>query len=449
VTTWERTERFLGADVWTLDPARLRPAARMGLRTLRLLLAVGDELRRGDLQLRATALVYTTLLSLVPFLAVAFSVLKAFDVHQHLLPVLTTAFQGLGPAAAERAETLVALVDRLEVGALGMAGVAGLFYTAISLIAKIEEALNHVWHVRRARSYGRRFADYLSVVLVGPVLVLTALAIIASARSNRAVTWLAGTPVGALVDGVSGHVLPILILAVAFAFLYRFLPYTRVRLAPAAIGGVTAAVLWTLAGVAFTTFVAASPKYAAIYSGFAILILFLVWLDLAWLITLVGNQIAYFVQHPPAHPTRAGRAGLTGLARERLALGVVAEVTRRHLEGERPAPPAELARRLGAPAGPISGLVDVLALAGILVRTTDPDGVTLARSADTVLVADVLEVIRDGRGAGPALGDPERGRNGLAAVLACRDQGARQALAGLTARQLAERPSRRLDDPTP
>ena len=352
MTTWERTERFLGTGVWAVDPARLRPAARLGLRTLRLALAVADELRRDELRLRATGLVYTTLLSLVPLLAVTFSVLKAFDFHQRLLPVLTVAFQGLGPAGAERAQALVALVDGLEVGALGTAGVAGLFYTVISLIGKVEEALNHVWHVRRSRSFGRQFADYLSVVLVGPVLVLTALAIIASVRSHRAVAWLARGPLGALVEGYAGHLLPFLILSVAFSFLYRFLPYTRVRLVPAAIGGAAAAVLWVLAGVGFTTFVVASPNYAAIYSGFAIVILFLVWLDLAWLITLVGAQIAYFLQHPPAHPTRAGRGSLTPLARERLALALLAEVTRRHLAGCPPPAAGPLAAQLRCRSAP-------------------------------------------------------------------------------------------------
>jgi membrane protein len=436
VTGRQRVEGYLRAGVWAVDPTGLRPAARLGVRALRLVLAVADELGRGELGLRATGLVYTTLLSLVPLLAVAFSVLKAFNFHQQLLPALTSAFQALGPAGGERAQVLVDMVDRVEVGALGAAGVAGLFYTVISLLGRVEEALNHVWHVRRARSFGRRFADYLSVVLVGPVLVLTALAIIASVRSTRVVAWLAARPLGALVGGYAGHLLPLLILGVAFTFLYRFLPYTRVRLVPAVVGGVTAAILWALAGVAFTTFVVASPNYAAIYSGFAIVILFLLWLDLAWLITLVGAQIAYFIQHPPAHPTRAGRAGLTPLARERLALALLAEVTRRHLGGQPPATAAELAARFGAPVGTVGALVDALVPGGVLVRTADPDGVTLGRSPDTVLVADILDVLRDGRGPGPGI--PGDAAAGVEAALARRDQGARQALAGLTARRLAE-----------
>jgi membrane protein len=434
---WQRAARFLQADLWTLDAARLDPPARLGVRALRLVLAVADELGRGELQLRAAGLVYSTLLSLVPFLAVAFSVLKAFGAHQQLGPALAAAFQPLGVGGAEVARQVIAFVDNVKVGVLGAVGVAGLFYTVVTLVGKVEDALNRIWHVRHARGLGRKLTDYLSLVLVGPVLVFTALALIAAVRSHRVVLWLVAVgPLGGLLTAVAGRVLPLLFLGAAFTFLYRFLPYTRVPLGAAFAGGVTAAVLWQLAGVAFTTFVAGSPERTAIYSGFAILLLFLVWLDVAWLVVLLGAQVAHFVQHPPGHPTHAGRARLLGAARERLALDLLAEVTRRHLAGRPPPGPAELARRWAVPAPALHAVVDALAPAGVLVRAVDPDRVTLGRAPETVLLAEVLDLVREGgHPAGPAAGDDPAGR-----VLALRDGGARAALAGLTARDLVRPP---------
>src|SRR5262249_18298611 len=236
------------------------------------------------LNLRAMGLTYTTLLSFVPFLAVAFSVLKAFGVQNEVEPVLTRMLDPLGPEGSALTQQVVAFVNNQQVGVLGAVGVAGLFYTVLSLIGKIEEALNHIWRVRRSRSLGRQFSDYLSVILVGPVLVFTALALMASAQSYWLVHWFLGfEPLGWVVPPLLTRLTPLLLLCAAFTFLYQFVPYTRVRLRSAMFGGIVAGLLWQGAGIGFTKFVASSSTYAAIYSSFAILVLFLIWLQVGWL----------------------------------------------------------------------------------------------------------------------------------------------------------------------
>jgi len=142
-------------DLWRADMSRLRPLTRLQVRFLRLAVVAGEEFRQGVLSLRAMGLVYATLLSLVPFLAVMFSLLKAFGAHQQIEPFLAQALAPLGPQGGEISRRVVEFVNNLQVGVLGTVGVGGLFLTAISLIGKIEDALNHIWRVRRARSLGR------------------------------------------------------------------------------------------------------------------------------------------------------------------------------------------------------------------------------------------------------------------------------------------------------
>jgi membrane protein len=145
---------------------------------------VANARYRGDvLNLQAMGLTYSTLLSLVPFLAVMFSVLKAFGVQNGLEPVLAQLLQPLGDAASQVTKTIINFVDNIRVGILGAAGVAMLFYTVVTLVAKVEDALNQIWRLPHSRTWGQQVPAYLSVVLLGPVMVFTALTLTASAQS--------------------------------------------------------------------------------------------------------------------------------------------------------------------------------------------------------------------------------------------------------------------------
>jgi membrane protein len=432
----ERLWQYLQRGLWRERLAGRGPAGRAAIRLLRLAVGTAREFQDGDLALRAMSLVYTTLLSLVPFLAVAVSVLKAFGAHRALEPVLIRALAPLGEQGEAIGRQVIGFVDHLEVGVLGVVGVVGLLYTAVSLVGKIEEALNHVWRVRHPRPLVRRFSDYLSAILVGPVLVFAALALTASAQSSWLGQWLLEMPVvGPLVNQLSGHLLPVLVLAVGFTALFRFLPNTPVPLRSAAVGGVSAAVLWQVAGAAFTAFVVQSPGRVAIYSGFAILVVFLIWLYVAWCIVLAGAAAAYCHQHPATELARALHRGRSPAARERLALGALAEVTRRHLAGRPPARIGELAGRLHAPADVLDELVDELVRRGIVIRAAEPRGLCLGRPPEQVAVADVLDAVRE---PGGEAGRPVADEDPVARLLARRAAAEREGLAGLTLRELVE-----------
>src|SRR5262245_9597290 len=281
------------------------------------------------LNLRAMSLVYTSLLSLVPFLAVTFSLLKAFGVHQQIEPVLAQTLQPLGPQGAEITQYVIQFVNNLQVGVLGAIGVAGLFVTVISLIGQLEEALNQVWHVRRSRTLGRKFSDYLSVVLVGPVLVFTAFALTASAQSHWFVQGrLQNASLGFVVTLVT-RVMPLVFLSIVFTFLYKFIPNTQVRFGSALIAGVTTGVLWQAAGVGFAAFVANSPNYTAVYSSFAVLLIFLIWLYVGWLVVLIGGEIAYLHQYASTIVAGYSRDRSSSPVRARLALPLLAAITQR------------------------------------------------------------------------------------------------------------------------
>jgi len=348
--------------VWR-EGGPLPPWRRRLRQAIRLLWLLASNEVRTPLLLRATSLAYTTLLSLVPLLAVSFSILKAFGVHEMVRPLLEDFLAPLGEQGHLLAGRIIEFVDNVHAGVLGVVGMAFLFWTAVSLINKIEDAFNAIWHVGEPRSFALRLSGYLSVLLVGPVLVFSAFGLTASLLASGWATHLRELfgPVSVWV----GALTPYLLTTLAFWFVYLLLPNTRVAWRPAFWGAFTGALVWRLSGLAFAHLVTGSGRYPTLYSSFVGLILFLLWLQLSWVIFLFGAQLAFYLQHPerirrPGHP----RPG--ALAFEALALGVLHTVLLAFRQG-RPGPTeAALETRLNADPALLDAVLERLRETGLL-----------------------------------------------------------------------------------
>ena len=368
----------------------------------RYLYALSRDLLDGQISMRAMSLVYTTLLSLVPLLALAFSLLKGVGAHNNLEPVLLEFLAPLGPQGADLARNIIAFVENIKVGVLGSVGVVLLLYTVLSMIQKIEDAFNYIWRVEMRRRLGQRIGEYLSLLLVGPVAVFAALAMTATVMSSGLVAKLAAIePMGAILY-VLGRLIPYFVIVGLFTFLYIFIPNTRVRLHAAFGGGLLAGFLWQSASLGFASFVANSPNYNVIYSGFAIVILALIWLYVGWLILLVGCQLAYYLQYPERlTPTRIAPQ-MWGRAAELLGLQIVAMVGRRFIAGEPPLTVEQLHRELPVIPDHIERVVEVLLHHGVLAESgTEGRQLLPKRDLDSLTLAQLWQVLRDGANGRP------------------------------------------------
>jgi membrane protein len=355
---------------------------------------IGD-IQEGGLDYRATSLVYTTLLSLAPLLAVSFSVLTAFGVHNQMEPVLLELVAPLGKQGAEIVERIIGFVSNIKVGVLGFVGFAMLFYTVLSLLQKIEESFNYVWRVTRLRSFQRRFSDYLSVLLVGPVLVFSALGLIASmANTEIAQTIIAREPFGTLYY-LLGLILPYLLIIGAFTFAYRFIPNTHVNFRSAVVGGIVAGLSWRAAGWLFAEFVVNTTRYAAIYSGFAILVVFMIWLYVSWLILLIGAQISYYHQHPRHIHLPHRDIKLSPQLFDRLGFLIMYLIAKHFRMGNPLWTIDTLSQRLALPDLVIENVVDTLKKKNlILAAMEEPAGLIPARDPSTIALSEILEAMR-------------------------------------------------------
>ena len=223
---------------------------------LKIAVMVWQDFFDNLVKLQAMALAFKTLLSLAPLLAVLFSILKAFGVHNRMEPAMAEALAPLGDKGREITAYLIGFVDKMSAGALGAVGLVTLFLTVLSLMHSIEEAFNRIWRVRASRTVARKFSDYLSAILVGPVLVFAAVTITATLQSSNVVRALLSSD--ALGKGILTllRLVPYLTLWGAFTFVYVFIPNTRVRIRSAVVGGLIAAILWQTVGWGFAKFVA-------------------------------------------------------------------------------------------------------------------------------------------------------------------------------------------------
>jgi membrane protein len=381
--------------VWGVPEQPVSPWKARALRALRTVLILARDLSQGQLTLRAMSLVYTTLLSIVPLLALSFSVLKAFGVSNQIQPMLLNFLEPLGEKGVEIARRIVEFIERMNVGVLGALGLALLLYTAVSLMQKIEESLNFIWHVAQPRPLAERFSRYLSVLLVGPLLVFSALGLTATLMSLETVRDLVAIDALGQAAQLFGRLMPYLLVIAAFTFVYLFIPNARVRIGPALVGGVVSGVAWQTAGWAFAAFVATSSKYAAIYSSFAILLLFMIWLYLSWLVLLFGASVAFYAQHPEYLYARGGEPRLSNRMRERLALMVMSLVVGRFLAGERAPSLPEFTRLLGVPMHALESVLAALERQDLVVQSTDdPPLYRPARDPSLISVAQLLQTVR-------------------------------------------------------
>ena len=286
---------------------------------------------------------------------------------------------------------------------LGAVGLLLLLYTAISLIQKIESAFNYTWHLNHSRSLIQRFSDYLSVLMVGPLLLFTAVAITASLGSYKFAGMLDTLPYINQFSRLLGSFVPYLLVIGAFTFIYLVVPNTRVELRSAFYGGLIAGSLWELSGALFKTFVAGSTNYSAIYSSFAIMLLFMIWLYVSWAIILIGASISFYHQNPEYLKRGTEGFSLSARMRDQLALQAMVDVGRAHdQEGQLPPTLETLAAWQQVPIQMLERVLGSLEADGLLRQTADsPPRYLPGHSIRRIRIVDILASARhaedDGR----------------------------------------------------
>jgi membrane protein len=391
--------------LWDPRVDELPLVLKLAIKSLRFIYAVLRDVVAGDITLRSMGLVYITILSIVPLIAIIFSILKGFGFHRRLEPIIDNFMLPLGEKGAELTDQIMVFVENVQGNVLAGLGLIMLFITTISMAQKVEDSFNFVWRVDRPRGLAQRLSEYLSLILIVPIVMVTAAALIGAVESNALVQRIAGVqPFGATLLLIS-KMAPYLLVVLGFTLLYWFLPNTRVKFYAAVAGGLTGGVLWATTGVVFATFVATSARTLSIYATFAIVILALIWLYLCWLILLVGALVSFYTQNPEHLRLGYRPASMSGRHAEQIALSLMTTAAKAFRDSSDQPTISEVAATLNLPGFLLSPIANRLVSAGLLARTAkdqlypqrDPGGILLKSVFDAVRTSQSTDVFTGGR----------------------------------------------------
>jgi membrane protein len=451
----ERLQSFFTEQIWGLH------ADQRGRRALLYRLSrVAYSSVRGffdnRLTVRAAALTYISVLSIVPFLAFAFAVLKGFGAYSTfvdgtLRPYLDQTFGG-NQALLGASERILHFVQRTDVSKLGTVGMLFLVYTSVSLISSVEQALNDVWGAKGTRPFLRQVTDYVTLLVTTPLLILVATTFATAAQSSDAVRFLRQTlGLGPVIDFLLRFT-SVLVVGIALFAIYTILPNVRTRVRSALVGAAVAAVLWQGALVLHVQFQMGVANYNALYSVLSALPIFLVWTYLSWVIVLVGAQVAASHQNEQVTWQRLHAQRSDPAFKEMLAVVAAAHVARDFLTGGPHRSSEQLAEMMEVPPPAMEDVLEALARAGLLARTVAGREVSYlpGRDPETIRLQDLRDALRKEAQAEIIRAEVARQMGpGLRQVLQAAEEEGRASSHNITLRELASRLGDPGEEPSP
>lgn len=394
---------FLAEDIWRIRLRKLPKTKSFLIRNLRIILVAVRGFIEDKCQLRASALTFYTLLSIVPVVAMAFGIAKGFGFENMLEEKIR---EGTAAQAEVVQQVIVFarnLLDNTKGGLIAGIGIGVLFWSVIKVLGNIEVSFNHIWGVRKGRSLGRKFSDYIAIMLFCPLLLIMASSLtvfistqVRSMAENTAILSTVGPVIVFLV-----RCLPYALIWVLFTSIYIIMPNTRIRFTSGLLGGIVAGTIYLIVQWGYINFQVGIARYNAIYGSFAALPLFLIWLQISWLIVLFGAEISFAHQNVGTYEFEPDTARVSTRFKRLVALLITKHIVKRFEAGKSPPTASEMAREMDIPIRLLRQVLFELAESGVLVEIRPENGnaeeYQPARNIDLITVKYVIDAL-DQRG---------------------------------------------------
>ncbi len=387
----ERLNVFINRDIWELPAETLPRCKAFIVANLRILLLVLRGFKDDKCYIKASALTFYTLLSIVPVVAMFFGIARGFGVEKLLERNLREVLSGQEEVATRIIEFSNSLLQNTRSGVIVGVGILVLFWTVVKLFGNIEHSFNDIWGIQQGRSLGRKLTDYLSMVLVCPIILVfsTSMSVLLNSTVFTRINHMPLIGQFPFLKLVTFSMIWLL-----FTMLYMFLPNTRVRLKAGFSAGVIAGSMFLVTQWAYLTFQFFTAKYNAIYGSFAALPLFLFWLQLSWVIVLIGAEISYAVQNVSNYDIQVDQPVVSFGIKKLIALLITKLCVDAFQQGKAPYTAEMIAEKVGVPVRIVREIIFELVQTGVLAKLDMDDPKEFAfqpvRNVDKLTVQYVI-----------------------------------------------------------
>jgi membrane protein len=390
---------FIKVEIWRIRLKDLSRKKSFLIKQLRVILLALRGFDEDKCQLRASALTFYSLLSIVPVLAMGFGISKGFGFDKLLEEQLLGSFVGQEAIIQQVIGFARSLLDNTRGGVVAGVGVAVLFWTVIKVLGNIERSFNDIWGIKQPRKFSRKFSDYLSVMLICPILIIVSSSITVFITTQVQLITEKILLLGAISPFISFilKLLPYSMIWILFTFMYIFMPNTKVNFKSGLLAGVLAGSIYEIIQWAYITFQVGVVKYNAIYGSFAALPMFLVWLQMSWLIVLFGAEISFAHQNVDMYEFEPDCLRASYSFRKLLTLRVVNLVIKNFSKGSKPFTASEISHMIEIPIRLMRQILYELVQAGIIseVKTEEYKETAYqpARDTQALTVKSIIDAL--------------------------------------------------------
>lgn len=394
-----RGKAFFETGIWRIRLKDLEGKKGVSVKGIRVLLIAIKEYVGDQCALRSSALTFYSLLSIVPVIAMAFAIAKGFGVQHTLEKELLGQFAGQEEVLNKIIEYARTLLEQTRGGLLAGIGAATLLWSVIKVMTNIEKCFNVVWDNTTQRTFGKKFSDYLSIVLVAPLLLIMSgsATVLVVSEVTTITEKIALLGVVSPIIMLLLQLLPYVVIWVLFTFVYVFMPNTKVAVQSGLIGGVVAGTAFKLLQWLYIYFQVGVSRYNAIYGSFAALPFFLVWLQLSWMVVLFGAELSFAYQNVDEYELEPDSRKISYALRKVVSLSVVHLLVKTFQNGSAPLKTDQISQILDIPIRLIKEVLGALSESGLITRTMDEAGKEVswqpARDINTITVASVIETL--------------------------------------------------------
>ena len=391
---FERTKKFFSFDIWRTDLNPLPPRKRFSFISLRVLVIIINGFKRDKCAIYAAALTNITIMSLVPTLAFIFAIAHGFGFYDKLKKKIESDLQSVGDKIQDFLLQMINNLEKMDMSALGIVGLAIMFWTVISLLGKIEGTFNVIWGIKRDRDFVAKIKEYFFILMIVPTCLLLTTSITTVLRSPKITDFLSGK-FGELYSFYEMLIflLSPLSMALAFTYLYKFLPNTKVKFIPAFIAGIVTTILWQILQWGYIKFQLGVSSFNGVYGTFATIPLFMAWLFSSWMVILFGAELSFAIQNHATFEDESKSEDYSTKSQLSLGLYLMRDLSSHFLRGKKWLAP-EVLKRLKVPSRFGNLVLDILCQGNVMKCVNDLEGEYLpAKDLSKMNLADVHHAI--------------------------------------------------------